>query len=79
MGVLHALAANFVDENLKVSSGILSENGEQFQTLPKTTAKDTAKFFRILGIGVFTQGEFPKLAGFAPAPPDDELVEPQDL
>ncbi|MEU8636216.1 hypothetical protein AB0C38_28975 [Amycolatopsis sp. NPDC048633] len=41
--------------------------------------KDTASFFRIAGIGVFTQQESLKLAGFAPAPPDDELAAPEDF
>ena len=68
-----------IDENLQVSWGIYVDDGAPWRSLPKTTTKDTAPFFRILGVGVFTQDESPKLAGFAPTPPEDELADPQDL
>ncbi|PSK64578.1 hypothetical protein B0E53_03468 [Micromonospora sp. MH33] len=73
------LQRTFIDENLRVASGVFVDTGSPWRALPKTTTKDTAPFFMILGIGVFTQDETPKLAGFAPAPPDDELVDPEDM
>ncbi|MEV8438265.1 hypothetical protein AB0425_12875 [Actinosynnema sp. NPDC051121] len=73
------LQRKFIDENLRTSSGIFVDDLSPWWTLPKTTTKDTAPFFRILGVGVFTQDESPRLVGFAPAPPDDELADPEDL
>ncbi|TDB76142.1 hypothetical protein [Micromonospora sp. KC723] len=73
------LQRRFIDENLRVSSGIFVDTHTPWRSLPKTGTKDTAPFFRILGIGVFTQDDSPKLAGFAPAPPHDELMQPEHL
>ncbi|MGW5742079.1 hypothetical protein [Amycolatopsis sp. NPDC003861] len=73
------LQRKFIDENLAIRKGIFVDDYSLWQELPRTTTKDTAPFFQILGIGLLAQQDSFKLIGFSPTPPDDELKDPSDL